>query len=81
MTEVFVSVIGARQTQESQQDVPTERGFGKVIKVRDRRNLQDEAVISDRIVSPHDAFFMEAQDVHQIAHKGYKAIPSSPASP
>ena len=37
-----------------------DRGLGEVIAVPARRDLEDEAVISDRIVSPRDPFLVDA---------------------
>ena len=50
-----------------------DRRLGEAIAVPARRVLQDEVVISDRIVSPRDPFLVDAKDVIQIAYKWHES--------
>ena len=50
-----------------------DRRLGEVIAIPARRDLQGEAVISDRIVSPRDPLLVDAHNVLQIAHKGHES--------
>ena len=50
-----------------------DRRLDEVIAVPACRDLQDEPVLSDRIVSPRDLLVVDAQEVLQIAHTGHES--------